>query len=66
VNESDCFSLVGMDDQLDGKQEIVDHLVQVNESDCFSLVVTVSVTAELVTDELLIDRSMILTVFHLL
>jgi hypothetical protein len=55
-----------MDDQLDGKQEIVDHLVQVNESDCFSLVVTVSVTAELVTDELLIDRSMILTVFHLL
>jgi hypothetical protein len=55
-----------MDGQLDGKQEIVDQVVQVNGSDCFWLVVTVSVTAGLIRDELLIDRSMILTVFHLL
>jgi hypothetical protein len=62
VNDSTCFSLVEMDGQLDGKQEIVDQVVQVNESDCFSLVGMKQFSTDSSRTELLMERSMNLTV----
>jgi hypothetical protein len=51
-----------MDGQLDGKQEIVDQVVQVNESDCFSLVGMKQFSTDSSRTELLMERSMNLTV----
>jgi hypothetical protein len=55
MNDSTCFSLVEMDGQLDGKQEIVDQVVQVNGSDCFSLAIVKQFSADSSRDDLSVD-----------